>query len=80
MRVLPASLFVLILFSTFFRVTSFDDEIAESRLSRLGCADVQMTIMQNLQYNEHLSEPMAELVTVYSKEFDNDILGEKVLG
>ncbi|GAA5829706.1 hypothetical protein JCM3766R1_001272 [Sporobolomyces carnicolor] len=42
--------------------------------------NVQMTIMQNLQYNEHLSEPMAELVTVYSKEFDNDILGEKVLG
>ncbi|GAA5907855.1 condensin subunit YCS4 [Sporobolomyces salmoneus] len=42
--------------------------------------NVQMTIMQNLQYNEHLSEPMAELVTVYSKEFDNNILGEKVLG
>ncbi|GAA5885058.1 hypothetical protein JCM16303_006383 [Sporobolomyces ruberrimus] len=42
--------------------------------------NVQMTIMQNLQYNEHLSEPMAELVTVYSKEFDNDLLGEKILG
>ncbi|GAA5867223.1 hypothetical protein JCM8547_003124 [Rhodosporidiobolus lusitaniae] len=42
--------------------------------------NVQMTIMQNLQYNEHLSEPMAELVTVFSKEFDNDALGEKVLG
>lgn len=44
------------------------------------CTDVQMTIMQNLQYTEHLSEPMAELITVFTKEFDNDILGEKVLG
>jgi len=43
-------------------------------------ADVQMTIMQNLQYTEHLAEPMAELVTVYAKEFDQDVLGEKVLG
>jgi condensin complex subunit 1 len=41
---------------------------------------VQMTVMQNLQYHEHLSEPMAELLTVYSKEFDTDQLGEKVLG
>ena len=39
-----------------------------------------MTILQNLQYQEHLSEPMAELITIYSKEFDNDVLGEKVLG
>lgn len=39
-----------------------------------------MTIMQNLQYTEHLAEPMAELVTVFAKEFDNDLLGEKVLG
>ncbi|GAA6057586.1 hypothetical protein JCM3770_005397 [Rhodotorula araucariae] len=42
--------------------------------------NVQMTIMQNLQYTEHLAEPMAELVTVYAKEFDQDALGEKVLG
>ncbi|GAA6015382.1 hypothetical protein JCM10207_008969 [Rhodosporidiobolus poonsookiae] len=42
--------------------------------------NVQMTIMQNLQYTEHLAEPMAELVTVYAKEFDSDALGEKVLG
>ncbi|GAA5942619.1 hypothetical protein JCM3775_003658 [Rhodotorula graminis] len=42
--------------------------------------NVQMTIMQNLQYTEHLAEPMAELVTVYAKEFDQDVLGEKVLG
>ncbi|BGP24646.1 condensin complex non-SMC subunit Cnd1 [Rhodotorula toruloides] len=42
--------------------------------------NVQMTIMQNLQYTEHLAEPMAELVTVYAKEFDSEGLGEKVLG
>ncbi|GAA6027146.1 hypothetical protein JCM8097_002429 [Rhodosporidiobolus ruineniae] len=42
--------------------------------------NVQMTIMQNLQYTEHLAEPMAELVTVFAKEFDNESLGEKVLG
>ncbi|BGP16184.1 condensin complex non-SMC subunit Cnd1 [Rhodosporidiobolus nylandii] len=42
--------------------------------------NVQMTIMQNLQYTEHLAEPMAELITVYAKEFEGDALGEKVLG
>ncbi|KAK4053237.1 condensin complex non-SMC subunit Cnd1 [Microbotryomycetes sp. JL221] len=40
---------------------------------------VQMTIMQNLQYSEHLSEPMAELVHLLSKEFDFNRLGEDVL-
>lgn len=40
---------------------------------------VQMTIMQNLQYAEHLSEPMAELVTILNKEFDYSQLGEDVL-
>lgn len=38
-----------------------------------------MTIMQNLQYTEHLSEPMAELVTILAKEFDYSQLGEEVL-
>lgn len=38
-----------------------------------------MTIMQNLQYAEHLSEPMAELVTILNKEFDYSQLGEDVL-
>lgn len=41
--------------------------------------DAQMTIMQNLQYTEHLSEPMAELVTILAKEFDYSQLGEDVL-
>jgi condensin complex subunit 1 len=35
--------------------------------------------MQNLQYFEHLSEPMAELVTIMSREFDYPQLGEEVL-
>lgn len=40
---------------------------------------VQMTIMQNLQYTEHLSESMAELVHTLMKEFDYSQLGEDVL-
>ncbi|SCV74340.1 BQ2448_6772 [Microbotryum intermedium] len=40
---------------------------------------VQMTIMQNLQYHEHLSETMAELVHLLMKEFDYSQLGEDVL-
>ncbi|KAM0787854.1 hypothetical protein ACM66B_003907 [Microbotryomycetes sp. NB124-2] len=40
---------------------------------------VQMTIMQNLQYAEHLSESMAELVHLLAKEFDYSRLGEDVL-
>lgn len=38
-----------------------------------------MSIMQNLQYTEHLSEPMADLVTILAKEFDYSQLGEDVL-
>jgi condensin complex subunit 1 len=41
--------------------------------------NAQMSIMQNLQYTEHLSEPMAELVTILAKEFDYSQLGEEVL-
>ncbi|KAM0749558.1 hypothetical protein T439DRAFT_315829 [Meredithblackwellia eburnea MCA 4105] len=39
----------------------------------------QMTIMQNLQYTEHLSESMADLVAILAKEFDYSQLGEEVL-
>lgn len=38
-----------------------------------------MTIMQNLQYTEHLAEPMADLVTLLAKELDYAQLGEEVL-
>ncbi|KAI0038666.1 hypothetical protein FA95DRAFT_1567609 [Auriscalpium vulgare] len=39
----------------------------------------QTTIMQSLQYYEHLSEPMAECLTVLAKEFDHAQLGDEIL-
>jgi condensin complex subunit 1 len=39
----------------------------------------QATIVQSIQYFEHLSEPMAELLTVLVKEFDHSQLAEEVL-
>lgn len=36
-------------------------------------------IVQSLQYTDHLSEPMAELLAVLSKEFDHNQLAEEVL-
>lgn len=39
----------------------------------------QISIMQCLQYYEHLSEPMAEALTVLSKEFDHNQLAEEIL-
>ncbi|OCH87806.1 hypothetical protein OBBRIDRAFT_889536 [Obba rivulosa] len=39
----------------------------------------QISIMQSLQYYEHLSEPMAECITVLAKEFDYSQLGDEVL-
>lgn len=41
--------------------------------------NAQVSIMQNLTYFEHLSEPMAELVALLAKEFDYSQLGEEVL-
>jgi len=35
--------------------------------------------MQCLQYFEHLSEPMAEALTVLAKEFDHSQLAEEIL-
>ncbi|PPQ70796.1 hypothetical protein CVT24_001077 [Panaeolus cyanescens] len=40
---------------------------------------VQITIMQNLQFYEHLSEHMAECLIVLSQEFDFPQLGDEVL-
>lgn len=40
---------------------------------------VQTTVLQNLQYYEHLAEPMAELVIMLAKDFDYTQLGEEVL-
>nr|ODN98900.1 condensin complex subunit 1 [Cryptococcus depauperatus CBS 7855] len=39
----------------------------------------QTSIMQNLTYYEHFSEPMAELLAILEKEFDFSQLGEEVL-
>lgn len=39
----------------------------------------QISIMQCLQYFEHLSEPMAETLTVLAKEFDHSQLAEEIL-
>ncbi|WVO23669.1 uncharacterized protein IAS62_005024 [Cryptococcus decagattii] len=39
----------------------------------------QTSIMQNLTYFEHLSEPMAELLAILENEFDFSQLGEEVL-
>ncbi|ORY31954.1 non-SMC mitotic condensation complex subunit 1-domain-containing protein [Naematelia encephala] len=39
----------------------------------------QTSIMQNITYFEHLSEPMAELLAILEKEFDYAQLGEEVL-
>ncbi|KAL5523043.1 CND1 [Sanghuangporus sanghuang] len=39
----------------------------------------QISIMQCLQYYEHLSEPMAEALTVLAKEFDHSQLAEEIL-
>lgn len=39
----------------------------------------QISIMQCLQYYEHLSEPMAEALTVLAKEFDHTQLAEEIL-
>jgi condensin complex subunit 1 len=39
----------------------------------------QTSIMQSLQYYEHLSEPMAECLTVLAKEFDHAQLGNEIL-
>jgi condensin complex subunit 1 len=39
----------------------------------------QISILQSLQYYEHLAEPMAELLGVLAKEFDYAQLGDEVL-
>lgn len=39
----------------------------------------QISIMQSLQFYEHLSEPMAECLTVLAKEFDYAQLGDEIL-
>ncbi|KAJ3506594.1 hypothetical protein NLJ89_g6784 [Agrocybe chaxingu] len=40
---------------------------------------VQITIMQSLQFYEHLSEAMAECLTILAREFDHSQLGDDIL-
>lgn len=40
---------------------------------------VQTTVLQNLQYYEHLAEPMAEVIKMLAFDFDYFQLGEEVL-
>ena len=42
-------------------------------------AGAQTTIFQNLNYFEHLAEPMAELLTILDAEFDHTQTTEEVL-
>lgn len=39
----------------------------------------QISIMQSLQYYEHLSESMAELLSYLAKDFDHAQLGDEIL-
>ena len=39
----------------------------------------QISIMQCLQYYEHLSEPMAEALSILSREFDHSQLAEEIM-
>ena len=39
----------------------------------------QIIVMQNLQFYEHLSEPMAECLSFLVKEFDHAQLGDEIL-
>lgn len=39
----------------------------------------QISIMQSLQYYEHLSEPLADCLSILSKEFDHNQLGDEIL-
>lgn len=44
-----------------------------------GIVGAQTTIFQNLNYFEHLAEPMAELLTILDAEFDHTQTTEEVL-
>ncbi|KAJ6448906.1 non-SMC mitotic condensation complex subunit 1-domain-containing protein [Mycena sanguinolenta] len=39
----------------------------------------QISIIQGMQFSEHLSEPMAECLTILAKEFDHSQLGDEIL-
>ncbi|CAG8557907.1 14373_t:CDS:10 [Ambispora leptoticha] len=54
------------------------ENTANTRVAKIKlCA--QTTIIQNLQYYEHLSEPMAEFLEVLANKFDHTQLAEEIL-
>lgn len=52
--------------------------IAE-KLANFGFSAAQISIVQNLTYFEHLSEPMAEFLHILAEQYDYPQLGEEVL-
>lgn len=48
-------------------------------LANLGFPAAQISIVQNLTYFEHLSEPMAEFLHILAEQYDYPQLGEEVL-
>lgn len=44
-----------------------------------GILAAQISIVQNLTYFEHLSEPMAEFLHILSEQYDYPQLGEEIL-
>ena len=45
----------------------------------LTCPGAQTSIIQNLSYFEHLSEPMAELLQILSEQYDYPQLADEIL-
>lgn len=47
--------------------------------ANFGFTAAQISIVQNLTYFEHLSEPMAEFLHILAEQYDYPQLGEEVL-
>jgi condensin complex subunit 1 len=52
--------------------------ISPSLIVKTHALHAQISILQSLQYYEHLVEPMANLLSVLAKEFDCAQLGDEV--
>lgn len=53
--------------------------MAASLAANFGFPAAQISIVQNLTYFEHLSEPMAEFLHILAEQYDYPQLGEEVL-
>lgn len=54
-------------------------EMAAHSVADFGSPAAQISIVQNLTYFEHLSEPMAEFLHILAEQYDYPQLGEEVL-